>query len=171
VDLSGLIRETASFVEPIASSKRLVLEVGAPGTPQWVITDKSKVRQILLNLLANAIKFTNEGSVGLDLESSGNQVEIRVRDTGIGIAAADLEGVFEPFYQVRQLNSAGGTGLGLSVSRKLARFLGGELAATSEPGRGSVFTLRLPTAPPTGELTRIESGSGASSRALDSLSG
>jgi signal transduction histidine kinase len=171
VDLSGLIRETASFVEPIASSKQLVLEVGAPSTPQWVITDKSKVRQILLNLLANAIKFTNEGSVGLDLKSSGNRVEVSVRDTGIGIAAADLEGVFEPFYQVRQLNSAGGTGLGLSVSRKLSRFLGGELTATSEPGKGSVFTLRLPTAPPTGELTRIESGSGASSRALDSLSG
>jgi signal transduction histidine kinase len=145
-------------VEPIAASKHLRLEIGAPGMPQWLVTDRSKVRQILLNLLANAIKFTNEGAVGLELSGSGKHVEISVRDTGIGIAPADLDGVFEPFFQVRQMNSAGGTGLGLSVSRKLARLLGGELTATSEPGRGSVFALRLPVVRAASEAPRVENG-------------
>ena len=130
-------------------------ELAAPdshpnGAPLAVRADAEKVRQILLNLLSNAVKFTDEGGlIRVSCErAAGESVRIRVRDTGIGIPAERLEHVFEPFVQVgRQLNRPSeGVGLGLAISRDLARGMGGELTAESEVGKGSTFTLVLPEA-------------------------
>jgi signal transduction histidine kinase len=113
-----------------------------------VWADPTKLRQILLNLLTNAIKFTDSGSVVLETVTCDDTVEIVVRDTGIGIAPADHDRVFDTFWQVEQKSTrkVGGTGLGLSVSRRLARLMDGELTVSSGLGTGSTFTLRLPIA-------------------------
>src|SRR3954471_13689706 len=110
--------------------------------------DPAKVQQVVLNLLANALKFTPaRGSITLESTREGDSVAIRVTDTGIGIPPDKLETIFEPFVQIRHVDSAGeGTGLGLSISRKLATQMGGTLTATSTLGEGSTFTLRLPVA-------------------------
>jgi signal transduction histidine kinase len=102
-----------------------------------------------VNLLSNAVKFTGAGGeVELSSLGSGEDVLIRVRDTGLGIAADQIERIFEPFVQVRAdlTRTAEGTGLGLAISRDLARGMGGDLTAESEAGVGSTFTLRLPAA-------------------------
>jgi signal transduction histidine kinase len=105
------------------------------------------VRQVLLNLLSNAVKFTNPGgSIAVECEAGAEDVAIRVRDTGIGIPPEALERIFDPFVQVgRDLRApSDGVGLGLAISRDLARRMGGELTAASRVGEGSVFTLPLP---------------------------
>ena len=110
-----------------------------------------KLRQILLNLLSNAIKFTEEGgAIAIECQSDARIVRLRVEDTGVGIAADQLEKIFEPFVQVdRRLNRPmEGTGLGLAISRELAHGMGGELTVESRPGQGSTFTLSLPRASP-----------------------
>lgn len=107
--------------------------------------DAAKVQQILLNLLANAIKFTSRGgAIRLECAADFEHVAIRVVDSGIGIPADKLEAVFEPFVQIREKNAlSNGTGLGLAISRRLAIAMGGSLTATSTLGKGSTFTLRL----------------------------
>ena len=115
-----------------------------------VCADGNRLQQILLNLLTNAAKFTRRGgSIAVDAARSGDNIHIHVRDTGRGIPADELTRIFEPFVQVEkeadQANQ-GGVGLGLAISRDLARAMGGDLGATSEPGQGSVFTVTLPAA-------------------------
>jgi PAS domain S-box-containing protein len=146
VELGEVAREAVSFVRPLADRKGLGLSLRAPGAPVQADTDVGKVRQILVNLLVNAVKFTREGEVCLELEPAEAEVSFRVRDTGVGIAPEHLERIFEPFWQAQQGNTreTGGTGLGLTISQRLAALLGGELRAESAPGRGSTFTLRLP---------------------------
>jgi signal transduction histidine kinase len=102
--------------------------------------------QILINLLWNAQKFTRSGTISISAEQQGDEVWFSVSDTGIGIAEADLPRVFEPFWQSDQSDTRvfGGAGLGLAVSRKIADQLGGQLDVTSELGKGSTFTLRVP---------------------------
>src|SRR5690606_9696484 len=104
------------------------------------------LRQILLNLLGNAVKFTDRGRVSLDVWREGDTVLLAVRDTGIGILPDHLDKIFEPFWQVdgSRTRVAGGTGRGLGVVRQLARRLGGDVRVTSEPGRGSEFIVSLP---------------------------
>jgi signal transduction histidine kinase len=105
------------------------------------------VRQILVNIAANGIKFTERGEITLSARIvEGDAVEFEVRDTGIGIAPEDLERIFDPFWQVEQAatRKVGGTGLGLSVSQRLAHLLGGGVTVQSEEGKGSRFVLRLP---------------------------
>jgi len=142
------LHESAEFAEPLAAEKGLELRVVPPSDACAVWADATKLRQILLNLLTNAIKFTDAGSVVLESGTCGDVIEIRVRDTGIGIAPADHERVFDTFWQVEQKSTrkVGGTGLGLSVSRRLARLMHGELTLDSRLGQGSTFTLRLPAA-------------------------
>ncbi|GLC24478.1 ATP-binding protein [Roseisolibacter agri] len=181
-DAAALAREAASLIEPLAREKSLefVLRVGAPigedGVMPEVVpvaadagadgaqapppelpleTDVDKARQILLNLLGNAVKFTAKGQVRLDVVSDAAAVRFVVSDTGIGIAPQHLERVFDPFWQVeqRKTRTAGGSGLGLTVSRRLARLLGGDVSATSVAGRGSRFVF---TVPRTTELRRTE---------------
>jgi signal transduction histidine kinase/DNA-binding response OmpR family regulator len=145
LDLAALVRETASLVEPLASAKELAFHLRAPDHLR-VWTDPGKVRQILLNLLSNAVKFTDEGSVELELRQASGFVILRVMDTGIGIPPEEHERIFEPFRQVEggPTRRSGGTGLGLAVTRQLARLMGGEVTMESTQGRGSTFTVRLP---------------------------
>ena len=151
VDLREVVSEAAAIAEPLAAEKRLRFGAPARVEPATLVTDARKLRQILVNLLGNAVKFTHAGEVRFEVIGEGGWVEFRVSDTGIGIAPADLERVFEPFRQVDQTSTrtVGGTGLGLSVSRHLARMLGGDVHVASAPGAGSTFTVRLPVQPPT----------------------
>ena len=132
---------------PVAEQKQLELVMrAAPGAPDAIESDPLRLQQILKNLLANALKFTERGGVTLEVTTSGDRVHFAVRDTGIGIPADQHEVVFEAFRQAEAGSTRrfGGTGLGLSISRDLARLLGGELTLDSAPGRGSTFTLSLP---------------------------
>ncbi|HEX2077081.1 MAG TPA: MEDS domain-containing protein [Longimicrobium sp.] len=146
VDVAALVRETAALFEPLAAAKPLRFSVAAPAGPVEVVTDAGRVRQVLLNLLTNAVKFTDQGEIELAAEAAEDGVAIRVRDTGIGIADEERERIFQPFRQLRAgtTRQAGGTGLGLTVSQRLARLLGGEITVQSVPGAGSTFSLWLP---------------------------
>jgi signal transduction histidine kinase len=140
------------FLEPMAREKgiefSLALEAGLP----VLHTDEAKVRQILLNLCQNAIKFTEQGSVdvrisrGSPAADGGPTVRFAVKDTGVGMAATDLQRLFRPFSQLEDAHTRrrGGTGLGLYIARRLATLLGGRIEVVSRPGDGSIFTLVLP---------------------------
>jgi signal transduction histidine kinase len=132
------------MITPLAGVKGPA--VRAEGDDVRLYTDGGKVRQILLNLLTNAIKFTDSGEVVIRSHSEAERVMVSVIDTGIGIAPENLERIFDPFWQVEQRSTrkVGGTGLGLSVSRTLARLVGGDIRAESELGKGSTFILTLP---------------------------
>jgi signal transduction histidine kinase len=147
VDLAVLAAEAVAAVTPAASKKRLALDIVGPESLA-AHTDGGKFRQILLNLLSNAVKFTAEGGVTVALRADAAHVVVEVIDSGIGIAPDDLERIFEPFVQADNSTTRqyGGTGLGLAVSRNLARLLGGELSVESRPGAGSTFRVRLPLA-------------------------
>jgi PAS domain S-box-containing protein len=144
--VTEVLREAASLIEPVSAERGIRFRV-EPVDPSLVLeTDPTMIRQILLNMLSNAVKFTNRGEVTLRAQRQGDNIYFEVRDTGIGIAAEHVEHIFDPFWQVDQsaTRRAGGTGLGLSVTRRLARFLGGEVVVESQLGRGSTFTARLP---------------------------
>jgi signal transduction histidine kinase len=114
------------------------------------VSDPTRLRQILINLLSNAAKFTEGGSVRLEVERTGGAFRFRVADTGIGMNEEQLARVFEPFQQADTSTTRkhGGTGLGLTISSRLCRLLGGVLQAESRPGEGSTFTATLPVVPP-----------------------
>ncbi|MGI9134955.1 MAG: ATP-binding protein, partial [Rhodoferax sp.] len=141
---------------PIASQKQLALRLEvASNCPQFVMADANRIGQVLLNLLGNAIKFTKAGEVALlvdadERDDTQASLHFRVRDTGIGMSAAQREHLFEPFVQADPSVTRlyGGTGLGLAICRRLVEGMGGEIWVESEPGRGSTFhfLLRLPTA-------------------------
>ena len=162
--LADLLDEAAAITEPLAAARGLSFRVEAEDRGAVLRTDARKVRQVLVNLLGNAVKFTERGEVVLSAMLDGGHVVFQVRDTGLGIAPEHRERIYEPFWQVETAHSARspGTGLGLSVSRQLARLLGGELSVESEPGRGSTFTVRLPL---------IYAGPSSSSDSLPSLDG
>ena len=142
VALSALLRDTLASLEPQACAKGIALELHAPEALH-LCTDARRVRQIVLNLLSNALKFTERGSVTIVLERRPpRRAAVSVVDTGAGIPPEDQARVFDEFVQLGTTN--GGTGLGLPISRRLARLLGGELTLDSTPGRGCCFTLTLP---------------------------
>jgi signal transduction histidine kinase len=150
--VDDLLDQLAGLVEPLAATKGLSVEVGhgiAGGGPVSATTDRGKLRQILLNLLGNAIKFTDAGGVTMTVREQDGTVAIQVADTGVGIPAEELESVFEQYRQVPTPGRAKpqGTGLGLTVSRELALLLGGTLGVSSQEGSGSVFTLTIPRIP------------------------
>lgn len=130
----------------LTDQKGLVLKTKIE--PCLMMADVLRTRQIIINLMGNAIKFTDEGAISLIVTADGDKVRIRVRDTGTGIEAHELENIFEAFHQadLSQSRSAAGTGLGLSVARELARLEGGTIEVCSKPGVGSTFTLTLPKA-------------------------
>jgi signal transduction histidine kinase len=151
VDALSIARDAASIIEPLARAKQLTFSVSLPERPVVIATDPGKLRQILLNLLSNAVKFTDKGIVTLSVrvESDGarnTNIVFVVEDSGVGISAENLERIFEPFWQVDQSSTRRhpGTGLGLSVSRRLSVLLGGRLTVASTLGSGSRFELRLP---------------------------
>jgi signal transduction histidine kinase len=143
-DLQAIVKAAVGMVTPLAESKGLGLR--AEGDDARLFTDSGKVRQILLNLLSNAIKFSDGGEVVVRSHVEGKTVEVSITDNGIGIADENVERIFDPFWQVEQRSTrkVGGTGLGLSVSRSLARLIGGEISVESRFGQGSTFTLTLP---------------------------
>jgi len=141
-----VLREVVEVVEPLAVERELDLRLRVDPDAGSLRTDPGKLRQALVNLAANAIKFTDAGGV-IDLEAEPVDSSIRfvVRDTGRGIEPEHLEQIFQPFWQVRTEDSAaGGTGLGLSVVRRLAALLGGRVSVESMPSRGSTFTVTIP---------------------------
>ena len=150
-DLGEVARQAAEFVRPLADRKGLRLEVRLTGSAT-AATDAGKLRQVLINLLFNAVKFTREGEVGVEMETRGGHALFHVRDTGIGISPEELKRIFEPFWQAQQGNTreSGGVGLGLTISQRIADLLGGSLEAESTPGEGTTFTLHLPLHPPAG---------------------
>lgn len=149
VPLGEVMDAVVPLLEPQAASRNIVLSF-APCPPDLVVrADRVKTEQILLNLLSNAVKFTAaEGEVHVSCERAGDRVAIVVHDTGVGIPAAKLESIFEPFVQLgRSLSSMReGTGLGLAISRDLARAMGGDVSVESTVNTGSTFRLLLPRA-------------------------
>ena len=147
VHLPDLIREVKEQIEPMVNSRDLVFAATvAPECPS-IETDKTKVKQILLNLLSNALKFTNRGSVQLAARCDGDElVLLEVRDTGVGIKPEEMDAIWDDFRQLDQstTRSYGGTGLGLSISRRLTHQLGGYVSVESEFGVGTTFSVRLP---------------------------
>jgi len=153
-DVAHVARGACTLLEPRAIEKgiRLTVEV-SPDVPEAVATDPARLRQILLNLVGNAVKFTDTGSIAVALGPGGPQPDgadrllFRVTDTGMGIPADQLETIFAPFVQVDSSasHSHGGTGLGLAITRHLVGLLGGTIWAESELGRGSTFRFTIRT--------------------------
>jgi signal transduction histidine kinase len=187
IDLKPFVLDVASEVESLAAEKHLSLSLALGMLPR-VRTDPVHLRQILVNLLGNAVKYTQAGSIVVRTRSVPREemmgvisrlkilrkprvdiawVALQVVDTGIGIALGDQERIFEEFEQVnagpRGDSMNRGTGLGLPISRRLARLLGGDITIESELGKGSVFTLWLPVDPDEARLSVNTSGSGSRS--------
>jgi len=156
--VADVVRDVLPIVEPLAHARRITFaarmpeQLGHAPVPVWA--DREKLAQVLLNLLSNAVKFTAPGgTVTVEVETQpedgasdgGGVAHVHVRDTGVGIPADKLEAIFEPFVQVRNAYTPGqgGTGLGLTISRDLARGMGGDLRVTSAEGTGSTFTVAL----------------------------
>ena len=149
VQLAPLIDEVVGTARQLAHQNKNRLVVEAHENLGDITVDPMRLRQILLNLLSNACKFTKGGEVKLrarKMANGGNWIELAVADTGIGMTAEQQAKLFEEFTQADATTAQrfGGTGLGLAITRKLARMMGGDVTATSEPGKGSVFTVRLP---------------------------
>jgi len=149
VQLAPLINEVIGTTGQLAEKNKNRLVVDAQENLGVLTVDPMRLRQILLNLLSNACKFTKQGEVKLQarkVANGGNGIELAVVDTGIGMTAEQQAKLFEEFSQADAATARrfGGTGLGLAITRKLARMMGGDVTVTSEPGKGSVFTVRLP---------------------------
>ena len=162
-DPAALLRELAEIFRPLAQRSGDTLALDLPDQLGLAFHDLTRVRQILINLLGNAIKFTSGGAIVLRARGDADTLELDVADTGIGIPAHMLSEIFEPFTQVDSSSTRRyeGSGLGLAVCRKLASLMGGTIDATSTPGRGSTFTVRLPR-----RFVRHAQGPGDSLRAL-----
>jgi two-component system CheB/CheR fusion protein len=145
VDVAALVREVAIASAPLMQAKKLRFDVTAEDGPT-IISDPTRIRQILFNLLGNAVRYTDNGTVSIWSKVDEHGAMIAVEDTGIGISSENLDKIFERFWQVDQSKTRlrGGAGLGLMVSRSLARLMGGELDVASELGKGSRFVVRLP---------------------------
>jgi signal transduction histidine kinase len=149
IDLGPFIDEIAETCQPLiaGNGNTLSIERGETGV---VLGDATKLRQVVLNLLSNAAKFTERGRITLSVrrerQGAGDWLIIAVRDTGIGIEPKVLMKLFDSFTQAEPMitRKYGGSGLGLALSRKLCRLMGGDITAESQPGRGSCFTLRIP---------------------------
>ncbi len=146
-DPADVVKDVAETIRPLADAKSLVLRVDIDGGVGVIRSDPGKIKQILLNLAGNAVKFTTAGEVEMRLGSDHREdVVFSVRDTGPGIREQDLPRVFDAFTQLDLPGStlAGGTGLGLTLTKRYAEMLGGQITVVSEEGKGSTFTLRLP---------------------------
>jgi signal transduction histidine kinase len=156
MSVNHTIADAAALVEPMAAAKSIDFIVDLLEEDQAIQTDGTKLRQMLVNLLSNGIKFTENGEVRVGCLVSNGILELRIADTGVGISAENIEEVFEPFWQAEQTatRKTGGTGLGLSVTRKLARLLGGDVTVASKLGAGTTFLLTLPMKAPAGEPVR-----------------
>ena len=146
VSIQALCKNLRETLEPLTQARGNTLVVECPEDAGELVADQLRLTQILLNLLSNAAKFTDEGSVTLRVEAGDAHVRFFIEDEGIGMDAETLERVFEPFTQASASTTAehGGTGLGLPISKKLCELMGGTLDAASTPGQGTTFTVELP---------------------------
>jgi signal transduction histidine kinase len=148
-DLNEMVREIVANVQPMVAENGNRLMVKCSSNLGTVSTDQTKLRQAALNLMSNAAKFTQDGTITLSVQRrkshAGDWIEIQVHDTGIGIAQSDIGRLFQNFGQATRStsNKYGGTGLGLALSQKLCALMGGSISAISEPGHGSCFTIRI----------------------------
>jgi signal transduction histidine kinase len=146
VDVSEVVHEAASTIEPILNGRvRLVREI-EPGGDLTLNSDREKLRQIILNLLDNAVKFTERGEIRISALRRDGSLELVVCDTGVGIRDEDLKRIFEEFHQGEPSSGKRyrGTGLGLAIVKRLVDLLGGEIAVESQAGKGSTFTVTFP---------------------------
>lgn len=152
-ELESFLKSVVDSLAPVVATNKnqLLLQFGQHGIVMH--TDQTKLRQVLLNLLSNACKFTNQGTITLDvaLDASKNEVVLAVSDTGIGMTSEQLERLFQPFTQgdASTTKKYGGTGLGLTISKHFVEMMGGGISMSSQPERGSTFTVHLPLAIPT----------------------
>jgi len=147
VSVKDVLDRMEGVIEPQARARSIVYECENAADGLAVLADREKLEQVLINLLSNAVKFTPPGGrITLYSEPEPDLVRIHVRDTGIGIEPAQLASIFEPFVQIEPAltRTTEGAGLGLAISRELARGMGGDLRATSTPGAGSTFSVELP---------------------------
>jgi signal transduction histidine kinase len=144
--IEDVLREVADSLEPLVDRPRVRLVVEAERTLPQVVTDRDKVKQILLNLVSNAIKYTDDGSIAVRAEAAGGRLRVSVSDTGLGIPRDELDRIFDEFHRADSgsARERRGTGLGLAISQRLARALGGDITVESRIGVGSTFTLDLP---------------------------
>jgi len=144
-----LVSEVKSELEPIIMRSKLSVTLQLPKDLLPISSDRQKVKQIILNLLSNSLKFTHHGGIVIAAKRNVKErtVTLSVADTGIGIAGADQDRIFEDFRQLDNspTRAYGGTGLGLSICRRLAQMLGGRISVQSQVGKGSTFFLTLPT--------------------------
>ncbi len=149
--LQDAVRDVVDLLEPLATQKGLRFELQfQPGLPEWIEADAPRVKQVLHNLIGNAIKFTVHGEVSLSLARHDARIEFLVRDTGIGIPPDQIERIFKAFEQVATPGSAehrSGTGLGLTISRELAQAMGGDVTCQPAAGQGTEFRFTLPCRP------------------------
>src|SRR5439155_18687953 len=146
VDLAGLVEEVRSIVEPLAAANANRLEIVCPGGFGRLYTDRTKLKQSLLNLLSNAGKLTHEGRVKLEVRPAGSEISFIVSDTGIGMTEEQQSRLFQAFSQAETSTSRqyGGTGLGLAITKHFCEMLGGRITVESTLGHGSTFTITLP---------------------------
>jgi PAS domain S-box-containing protein len=145
-DICDVVHDVVAEMQPLANAKGITLRTEIPGGPLVLRTDDGKLHQILSNLVSNALKFTDSGEVVLEVTSSVQDARIRVHDTGCGIAPEHLGRIWDTFWQAENplTRKAGGTGLGLTIVRRLALLIGGQVTVASVPGQGSTFTVVLP---------------------------
>jgi len=149
-DVAALVLGVVSTVQPLATKNGNTIEVCLPEGVGTVVGDQTRVRQVLLNLVGNAAKFTEQGRVRIEVcryaSEEGAELVFRVSDTGIGMTSDQLSLLFGEFMQVDSSTTRrfGGSGLGLAISRRLCRLMGGDIMVESEQGRGSTFTVTLP---------------------------
>jgi hypothetical protein len=149
-DVREATTAAVEMCEPVATAAGLTIRLDLPDESVPVTTDHNRVRMILVNLIGNAMKFTERGAVRVEMRVDGDHVIISVHDTGIGIAPENHELVFERFWQVSRglTRSAGGMGIGLFAARQFSHLLGGDIDVKSSLGQGSVFSLSLPRVMP-----------------------
>ncbi len=150
VELEDILSEVSETASILGEQARVSVSVSAPPRPLKIAVDRSRIRQLLMNLLSNAIKYTPQGGeVAIDCSQANGQVVLSVRDTGVGIAPGDLPHIFDRFWRADQARSRTGqrpgAGLGLAISKWIVEAHGGTISVQSRPGRGTTFTVTLPT--------------------------
>jgi signal transduction histidine kinase/CheY-like chemotaxis protein len=154
VDIGELVESAVEVVGPLLESKHLELRLALPERAPKVYCDRTRVQQVVLNLMSNAARFTDKGEVTVAVTLADHHVRVSVKDTGRGIAPEDVERIFEPFCQGTHdlWRDTGGSGLGLTISKRFVELHGGRMWVESELGAGTVFTFELPQSPPVGPI-------------------
>jgi len=148
VPIQEIIQQTLEIVDPLARAKNLELIVDCDRAPEEVVTDALRLQQVLMNLLSNAIRYTDSGSIHITCETQPNQTwAIAISDTGVGIEATDQMQIFDPYFRVMPNNQSylsNSTGLGLAIVARLVKLMQGEIKLASQVSVGSTFTVTLP---------------------------